>query len=340
MQKPNPPISRRTFFKGLGGWIASHWLLSSTLIGGGGVLAWTSHDTLTLKKEVWDLYYPELPSQLNGKTIVQLSDLHLENLPLAPEKISAAVNSVSPDLLVLTGDLISERSDLTKVAAYLQPLQAPLGKYMVMGNNDYSHFSRTLFMRYQELLGTMGWVPLINDSEFLSDLNLWVIGIDDPATAHDDVDKAYSKLMSNPSRTSPSLGLASHPPSSSSASTPSPLSSSLSSTSSSATSAPFRLVLAHSTDCLDGIYKYGAELFLTGHTHGGQVRLPGMKPFVTNTFLGDQGIYEGYHVIEGIPLYINRGIGESGIPIRINVPPEIAVFRLHKGQGDPKHTTI
>lgn len=326
MRNPVSPISRRTFLKSLGTWTTTHWLLSATLAGGSGVLAWTSHDTHTLKKEVWDLYYPELPSSLDGKTIVQLSDLHLENLPLSAEKISDAVNSVSPDLLVLTGDLISERSDLTKIAAYLQPLQARYGKYMVMGNNDYSHFSRTLFNRYQELLTTMGWIPLINDSEYLKILDLWIIGIDDPATAHDDVPKAYSKLVSNSSETNLPLTKSSsplNPP-------PSP----------SFSPAPFRLVLSHSSDCLDGISKYGAELFLTGHTHGGQVRIPGMKPLVTNTFLGDQGIYEGYHVIDGIPLYINRGIGESGLPIRFNVPPEVAIFRLHKGDGAPQHSTI
>jgi uncharacterized protein len=310
MKKPNPPLSRRTFLKGIGSWTLGHWLSSTAIVGAGGAIAWAGHDTLTLKKEVWDLNYPALPSELDGKIVVQLSDLHLENLPLSPEIISTAVNSVSPDVIVLTGDLISERSDLTKVAAYLQPLKARYGKYMVMGNNDYSHFSRTLFKRYLELLITMGWTPLVNDSEYVKALNLWVIGVDDPATAHDDVPKAYSKLIGN------------------------------STTSTSTTASPFRLVLAHSTDCLDGIFEYGAELFLTGHTHGGQIRLPGMKPFVTNTFLGDQGIYEGFHVIDGIPLYINRGIGESGIPIRFNVPPEVTVFRFHKGQGDPVHTTI
>lgn len=344
MKKPNRPISRRTFLKSLGTWTATHWLLSATLAGGSGVLAWTNHDTNTLKREVWDLYYPDLSSSLDGKTIVQLSDLHLENLPLSPEKISAAVNSVSPDLIVLTGDLISERSDLTKVAAYLQPLKAHYGKYMVMGNNDYSHFSRTLFIRYQELLTTMGWISMINDSEYLKVLDLWIIGVDDPATAHDDVPKAYSKLTGNFTEVSkpPSTLPSPFNPSSSSPLTSDSLTSSSSSSSSSsaASSAPFRLVLAHSTDCLDGISKYGAELFLTGHTHGGQVRIPGMKPLVTNTFLGDQGIYEGYHVIDGIPLYINRGIGESGLPIRFNVPPEIAIFRLHKGDGAPRHTTI
>lgn len=311
MRNPNKTLSRRSFLKGVTGWLSSHWLLSTVLLGGSGIAARTGYDTLTLKKEVWDLYYPELPELLDGKTIVQLSDIHLENLPLSPEKIATIVNSVSPDLIVLTGDLINNRSDLNQVTTYLQPLNSRYGKYIVMGNNDYSHFSNSLFNRYQELLLSIGWVPLLNDAEYLKALDLWIIGVDDPATAHDDVPKAYSKLI-----------------------TPTPQTSVLTSAS------PFRLVLAHSTDCLDGINDYGAELFLSGHTHGGQIRLPGMKPLITNTYLGDQGIYEGFHVIDGIPLYINRGIGESGMPIRFNVPPEVAVFKLHRGKGNLKHTTI
>lgn len=175
---------------------------------------------------------------------------------------------------------------------------------MVMGNNDYSHFSRTLFNRYIELLQGIGWIPLINDAEQLKNLDLWVIGVDDPATAHDDVTQSYDKLAKRAS-----------------------------------SEAPFRLVLSHSTDSLDDIAKYGADLLLTGHTHGGQIRIPGMKPLITNTYLGDKGIYEGYHVIQGVPLYINRGIGESGIPLRFNVPPEIAIFTLYKGQAEPVHVT-
>lgn len=304
MRKPNINLSRRGFLKGVTGWLSSHWL-STTLLGGGGIAAWLGYDTLTLKTEIWDLYYPELPVPLDGKTIVHLSDIHLENVPLSPEKIAKVVNSYSPDLLVLTGDLINDRSDLTQVTTYLQPLSAQHGKYIVMGNNDYSHFSRSLFDRYQELLLSIGWVPLLNDAEYLKNLDLWVIGVDDPATAHDDVDKAYSKLTA--------------------VNAPIP------------STSPFRLVLSHSTDCLDGVNNYGAELLLTGHTHGGQVRFPGMKPLISNTFLGDQGIYEGFHVIDGIPLYINRGIGESGLPVRFNVPPEVAVFHLHRGKGELKH---
>ena len=290
-------ISRRTFFSRVGGFIANHWLLSTLPLGSAGVLGWAEHDTLTLKREHWDLYYPDLPVTLQGKIICQLSDLHLESLRISPERIEQVVMAQKPDLLVITGDIISTRTDLDKLEPYLGRLTATYGKYVVMGNNDYSNLSNTLFKRYLQQFKTLGWTPLLNDASFLSSLNLWVIGVDDPATRHDDVDQAYQKVL-----------------------TPS-----------------FRLVLAHSTDCLDDVAKYGAELLLTGHTHGGQIRLPALQPLITNTYLGDHGIYEGYHVINGVPLYINRGIGESVIPLRFNVPPEIAFFTLHRGDAPPSH---
>ncbi len=310
-KKLTPPlsktISRRNFFRGVGGFIANHWLLSSVPLAGAGVVGWAQYETLTLKCQTWDLYYPNLPVPLEGKTICQLSDLHLESLRISPEHIHRSVMAQKPDLLVITGDLISTRTDIDKLNPYLGGLSAPDGKFVVMGNNDYSHLSNTLFKRYLQQFKSLGWTPLLNDAFFLANLNLWVIGVDDPATAHDEVDLAYQKVFSS------QLG---------------------------PTAPPFRLVLAHSTDCLDDVAKNGADLLLTGHTHGGQIRLPGLQPLITNTYLGDKGFYEGYHVINGVPLYINTGIGESLIPLRLNVPPEVAFFTLHKGNEAPRHQTL
>lgn len=189
-------ISRRNFFRRMGGFVASHWLLSTLPVGSAGLLGWAEHDTLSLKREQWDLYYPQLPLELEGKTICQLSDLHLESLQISPSHIENAVMAQKPDLLVITGDIISSRTDMDKLGQYLGGLSAPLGKYVVMGNNDYSHFSHTLFKRYLGLFQSLGWIPLLNDAAFLSHLNLWIIGVDDPATAHDDVDQAYKKFLS------------------------------------------------------------------------------------------------------------------------------------------------
>jgi len=305
-------ISRRNFFRGIGGFIANHWLQAALPLGGVGILGYANYETLALKEEHWDLFYSNLPASLDGKSICQLSDLHLETLRISPESITQIVTAQKPDLLVITGDIISTRTDLDKLERYLGGLTATYGKFIVMGNNDYSNLSRTLFKRFLQELKRLGWTTLLNDALFISRLNLWVIGVDDPATAHDNVDLAYQKVFSTFS------------PSSSPKSPSTP---------------PFRLVLAHSTDCLDDVAKNGADLLLAGHTHGGQVRLPGLQPLITNTYLGDLGFYEGYHVINGVPLYINRGIGESLIPLRLNVPPEIAFFSLHQGNSQPRHTS-
>ncbi|MFZ3101017.1 MAG: metallophosphoesterase [Desulfitobacteriaceae bacterium] len=298
----NNKTSRRDFLKKIARFCGSHWLLTSVPIGGAGILAWAEHDTIDLKIEKWDLYYPTLPEALSGKTIAQISDLHLESLQIPAERIRKAITAQKPDLLVITGDVISTRADLDKVLIYLNSLKARYGRYIVMGNNDYSHFSSTLFKRYIELLRGMGWIPLINEADYLPNLNTLIIGIDDPATAHDNVPKAYQGINRE-----------------------------------TLDSSTFRLVLAHSTDCLDDVAKYGANLLLTGHTHGGQIRLPGMKPWITNTYLGDQGIYEGYHEIKGVRVYINRGLGESIFPLRLHVPPEITLFTLHKGDQATRH---
>lgn len=305
----NKSTTRRTFLRNTGRFLASHWLASALPLGTGGIYAWAEHDTLSLKLEHWDLFYPNLPLPLEGITIAQLSDLHLESLQIKPSRILAALSAIKPDILTLTGDVISTRTDLDRVTSYLSALPTRYGRYITMGNNDYSHFSHTLFERYLRLLRSLGWVPLLNEAKYLAGLNLWIIGVDDPATAHDDVPKAYASLVKPALPAEP---------------TPTP---------------PFRLVLAHSTDCLDDVADYGADLLLTGHTHGGQIRLPGFKPFITNTYLADKGIYEGYHVIDGVPLYINRGLGESVLPLRLSVLPEIASFTLHRGHQTPLHQT-
>lgn len=301
---PTNKISRRKFLTRVSGFLANHWLLSTIPLGGAGFLGWAEHDTLALEREYWNLFYPSLPTTLEGKTICQLSDLHLETLRISPEHITQVVMAKKPDLLVITGDIISARTDLDKLKSYLTGLKSNYGNFVVMGNNDYSHLSHTLFKHYLEQLQGLGWTPLINQAFLLPKLNLWIIGVDDPATAHDDVDLAYKNVIST------------QQPS------------------------PFRLVLTHSTDCLDDVAGYGADLLLAGHTHGGQIRIPGLEPLITNTYLGDHGIYEGYHVISGVPLYINRGLGESVIPLRFNVPPEITFFTLHKGNTSPNHQQL
>jgi hypothetical protein len=86
------------------------------------------------------------------------------------------------------------------------------------------------------------------------------------------------------------------------------------------------IVMAHEPDILPEISKYNADLMLSGHTHGGQIRIPFLRP----AFLPEYGrrYVEGWFEYGPTHLYVNRGIGAIGLPMRLNCPPEITVFTL------------
>lgn len=86
------------------------------------------------------------------------------------------------------------------------------------------------------------------------------------------------------------------------------------------------IVLAHEPDILPQIAKYKVDLMLSGHTHGGQVRLPFLPPPVLPP-LGKKYV-EGLYRYGETQLYVNRGIGTVGLPLRLNCPPEITMLTL------------
>jgi predicted MPP superfamily phosphohydrolase len=88
------------------------------------------------------------------------------------------------------------------------------------------------------------------------------------------------------------------------------------------------LLLAHEPDTADMSFKLGVNAQFSGHSHGGQIRLPFMKPFFTPELA--QKYIEGLYTVgeKKMPLYVNRGIGTSTLPIRFFCRPEITVFHL------------
>jgi len=282
---------RRSFIKKIIQFALAHKVLSIGIPGTALGTGLIEHETRDLTLRKLDIAVAEWPKILNGYKIAHLSDLHLETLQITPDSIAHLSNSLDPDLLVITGDIISSRGDINRVDKYLSPLKAKDGKFVVMGNNDYSHFSRTLFQRYIRRLESLGFQVLLNSAKQVTSRNsrFWVIGVDDPATAHDDVELAFAKV--------PDDGLP-------------------------------RIVLAHSTDCIDDLYSRRVDLLLAGHTHGGQVRLPIIGAPIKNTLLATEGIDRDYHLIGGINVYISRGIGTSIMPLRIGVKPEVVGITL------------
>jgi len=91
------------------------------------------------------------------------------------------------------------------------------------------------------------------------------------------------------------------------------------------------LLMSHSPDFADAVRAHPrgglVSLMFSGHSHGGQVRFPFLPP-LTLPPMGKK-YFEGYFRWDNLQLYVNRGIGTTGLPFRLNCPPEITLFTLH-----------
>ncbi|WP_136806951.1 metallophosphoesterase [Desulfosediminicola flagellatus] len=90
----------------------------------------------------------------------------------------------------------------------------------------------------------------------------------------------------------------------------------------------FRIALVHSPELYDVAAEYGYDLYLAGHTHGGQISLPGGRPIVKHLNVGKHLGRGGFWQHGSVTGYTSNGAGTSGIPLRFNTKPEITLFTL------------
>lgn len=237
-----------------------------------------------------------LPASFQGYRIAQVSDIHLDEFtePLFFERVVERVNRLNPDLVLLTGDFITHGSltfiagdhAIRRCAQILTRLEAPL-RYGCLGNHDVA-FNAPLVTR---MLADHGTPLLINRSLPIerNGARLWLCGVDDPGTSHPDLDLAIPSAPDGPV-----------------------------------------ILMAHEPDFADTVTAHPkghlVDLMLSGHSHGGQIRLPFLGPLV----LPPMGLKypEGHYTFNHMQLYVNRGIGTVGLPFRLNCPPEITMITL------------
>ncbi|UCJ16672.1 metallophosphoesterase [Pseudomonas sp. MM211] len=236
-----------------------------------------------------------LPAELDGLQLVQLTDLHASRLLQRPwmEAVVAKANALQPDLMVITGDLV----DGTVAAREqdvepLRDLRARLGVYAIPGNHEY-------YAEYQNWLGhfeSLGLPMLLNEHVTIEDAgaSLVLAGITDPAASRfgqplPDIEAA----------------LAGVPPEAA------------------------VILLSHRPLAAAGNALAGADLQLSGHTHGGQVL--GMH-WVTQAF--NEGYVSGEYAVGDMRLYVSNGAGLwNGFPLRLGKPSEITRITLRAAKG-------
>jgi predicted MPP superfamily phosphohydrolase len=242
-----------------------------------------------------------LPRALDGLRLVQLTDIHHGpwlSLGYIREVVRTC-NALKPDLALLTGDYILQSSVYAgPVAAALAELRPNIGTVAVLGNHDLNEGAGEVVRRAFAEAG----LPLIDNARRVltpdRELVKWapkglaICGVEDLWRAKPSPRKAL-------------FGLPPYMP---------------------------RLLLSHNPDvaeerCLLRCHMR-VDLMISGHTHGGQVYIPGIgRPFVPSRY-GEkyaEGLVQGPRC----PVFICRGLGMATVPLRIGVPPEIAVLELH-----------
>ncbi|MDR1777517.1 MAG: metallophosphoesterase [Desulfovibrio sp.] len=236
---------------------------------------------------------PALPAALDGLTIAQISDLHVSSLLHAPRvrAIVDGVNALKPDIVVFTGDMVDGFPDRrAEGVAPLRDLRAARGIFACAGNHEYY----ADFNAWMRVFPNLGIHTLLNTHRTLpvNGENLVLAGVTDIVA--------------------PRFGLP--PPDTRAALAGAP-------------EDAFTVLLDHRPINAAANAEAGADLQLSGHTHGGQIL--GMTALVAAY---NQGYLYGWYQRGNMKLYVSSGAGLwSGLPVRLGVPSEIAVLTLRRG---------
>lgn len=231
-----------------------------------------------------------LDPALEGFTILHLSDLHQGRFGARQRRLLALIGRGSYDMAVITGDFLSSYSpyDFAPTAELLAGLKKPV--YGVFGNHDYLEKDRLA-----KDLSRHGVVVLENEWRPVGGV-LQIAGVADPSFT--------ARHPEAPVKTDLGRALAGADPK------------------------LFTLLLAHSPGILSAAAQASIPLVLCGHTHGGQVKIPLLgAPTTASGRLFDPYVQGPYREGETC-LYINRGLGTSGLPLRFLSPPEVAFITL------------
>jgi predicted MPP superfamily phosphohydrolase len=243
-----------------------------------------------------EFFFPHLPEEFNGFTIALASDVH-SSIFMTKEEMDVyaqMVNSLNADLVVVPGDFVT--ANVMEVYPFTEAfsiLKAPHGVYGVLGNHDF-YAGADLVAKEVDDCG----IKMLRDDHIMVERNgktICLIGVDDVGFSNGaaiKLDTALGKVPSNDL---------------------------------------LKILLCHRPYYLRQAAAKNVDLVLSGHTHGGQVVFGRFGDVViAPSRLASKYVWGRYR--EGnTHMYVSRGIGTVGLPVRINCPPEITKITLRKG---------
>jgi uncharacterized protein len=242
-----------------------------------------------------DIRLPRLPEQFHGFRIAQISDIHFGPYMgrRGLERVLSVARPFNPDLLVLTGDFVSHplgRTHGRAGALNAEPCADVLTQWkgcpMAAVLGNHDHWNDP-----QIVAGALRErrIPLLNNAAYPLEREgkrLWIVGVDDPISRAADLPQALRNVPGS----------------------------------------EMTVLLAHEPDYADYVSRFPIDLQLSGHSHGGQVRLPGMGAIVLPRMATKYPM--GLYQIGKMQLYTNVGVGVVTPPVRFNCPPEVTCVTL------------
>lgn len=231
----------------------------------------------------------KLGADLDGYRIVQISDLHNAEFGKENKKLLETIRSCSPDIIVITGDLVdSNHTNVERAVAFVKEAVKIAPVYYVTGNHEYWLDPSENEQMMQGILAA-GAYDLDDEAVCIEkgDSSFMLIGLDDQHLS----DETLKNLLQEQKN-------------------------------------ELSIVLAHEPQYLQNYANAGADLVLTGHAHGGQIRLP----FVGGIVAPDQGFLPEYtsgkYNRTDTEMIVSRGLGNSIIPVRLFNYPEVVCVEL------------
>lgn len=242
-----------------------------------------------------DMPIPRLPRSFDGMTILQISDIHAGSFPdhRPFQEVGRIVADLKPDAIVITGDFINANPrELSVIARELAKLKAPHGVFASLGNHDHYH-DDTDHNRLLSGIRSLNVDLLVNENRRIQigDSSLIIAGTDN---------SGFRQQFANIGEAL--HGVEDHEP---------------------------VILLAHDPTFWDAevVGKSNVDVMLSGHTHGGQFGLQ-LLGFEWSPAKYVYKQWAGLYSKGSQKLYVNRGIGTVGPPLRVGIPPEITLFTL------------
>jgi len=236
------------------------------------------------------LWYPNLPKAFDGFRLLHLSDFHIDGVDGLAETLASMLPAIHPDVCVFTGDY---RFEDRGPCSGVYPRMRKVVDAISAKHGIWGILGNHDVAEIATGLEELGVRMLVNEGAEIrrgSD-SLFIAGVDDPFDYRcHDLDAA---LYGAPERA-------------------------------------FKVLLAHAPEIYENAAALGVHLYLSGHTHAGQIRLPILGAVKHNSHCPREFAYGLWEHL-GMQGYTTSGVGCSSVPVRFNCPPEIVVFELMRG---------